>query len=289
MKRKEKVIKNPKKEVLQLLTTHWVMPSPSLKGDSPQPQPPSPFIHWTQYSMAWNIPSASLVSRVLAILPWLPVHLLTSRAWHREALSVSTQQLKYQCAINISHSIVPGRKWTLPQLKPALTHFTGQTESISCLPIPWSLKELWVQGNLSFCLILSAGMSTSSWMRQTWAPWVWRMLSCLFHSSLNSSKKDYFHQNFASCRSSKFSLQTISLTQSFYVPQASVQRVSAFLACNYPKPWKAQGNRRPTKGRKYDWDWARIMMAVVLLEEVPDILSGIWGGTEAFSSSWWFP
>lgn len=37
MKRKEKGIKNPKKEVLQLLTTHWVMPSPSPKDDSPNP------------------------------------------------------------------------------------------------------------------------------------------------------------------------------------------------------------------------------------------------------------
>lgn len=25
--------------MLQLLTTHWVMPTPSLKDDSPQPQP----------------------------------------------------------------------------------------------------------------------------------------------------------------------------------------------------------------------------------------------------------
>lgn len=130
--------------------------------------------------------------------------------------------------------------------------------------------------------MLSAGMSTSSWMSKAWAPWVWRMLSWQSHSSLSTAEKDFIPQNFASCHSSKFSLQTISLTQSFCVPQASVQSVSAFSACNFTKPWNTQGKRRPTKGIKYNWAWDWGGMALVLLEEAADILSGIWGATDHF-------
>lgn len=88
-------------------------------------------------------------------------------------------------------------------------------------------------------------------------------------------------KTFVSCPSSTFSLQTISLTHTFYVPQA-VQRVSDFLSCKYTKTWNAQGKRRLTKGRKCDWTWAKVRMAVVWLEEVADIMSVIWGGTGHF-------